>query len=318
MTTDPSSTRVPGRVISPAAYAALGEALTAIIWNKDAFERHLRGLLRGHPELLVHLNFGDIKRVVADELVDQLMADEDQYQEFTLWLMNEVASMESFPNLERQRNDRALHLERAYKAIADLRRFTAKYAAEQGERQKMREQFAHLRAAAEMRQGFSQVLGELKAEFLAMQTSTNRQQRGRDFEGFLHRLFRLFDLEPRLSYDLAHEQIDGALTFDTDDYIIEAKWWQEAVERKYVADLCEKIKDKGKNTLGLFISVSGFSRGARETYSTRTSFITLDGEDLFYILDQRIRLDEVLRHKKRHASETGSCFYPAREILASD
>ncbi|HMJ24010.1 MAG TPA: restriction endonuclease [Terriglobales bacterium] len=317
MTTDSTSTRVPGQVISPAAYAALGEALTAIIWNKDAFERHVRGLLRGRPELLVHLNFSDIKRVVADELVDQLMADEDRYQEFTLWLMNEVASMESFPNLERQRKDRALHLDRAQKAIADLRRFTMKYAAERGEQQEMREEFARWRAAAEGQQGFSRALEELKAEFLAMQTSTNPQQRGRDFERFLYKLFRLFDLEPRLSYDLAHEQIDGALTFDTDDYIIEAKWWQEAVERKDVADLCTKISDKGKNTLGLFISVSGFSHGARETYSTRTSFITLDGEDLFYILDQRIRLDEVLRHKKRHASETGSCFYPAREILAN-
>jgi hypothetical protein len=165
MTTDSTSSRVPGQVISPAAYAALGGALTAIIWNKDAFERHIRGLLRGHPELLVHLNFSDIKRVVADELVDQLMADEDQYQEFTLWLMNEVASMESFPNLERQRNDRALHLERAHKAIADLRQFTAKYAAERGEQQEMREQFAQWRAAAEGQQGFSRALEALKSEF---------------------------------------------------------------------------------------------------------------------------------------------------------
>ena len=252
MTTDSASTRVPGQVISPAAYAALGEALTAIIWNKNAFDRHIRGLLRGHPELLVHLNFGDIKRVVADELVDQLMADENQYQEFTLWLMNDVASLERFPNLERQRNDRALHLQRADKAIADLRRFTAKYAAERGNQQEMRGQFARLRAAAEGHQDFSQALEELKAEFLKMQTTANPQQRGRDFERFLHELFRLFDLEPRLSYDLAHEQIDGALTFDTDDYIVEAKWWKEAMERKYVADLCEKIRDKGKNTLGLF------------------------------------------------------------------
>jgi hypothetical protein len=311
-----NSARAPGQMVSPAAYGALSEALTAITWNKDAFERYIRRALRGHPDLLAGMNFNEVKRIVADELVDRLMADEDTYQALTLQLMTEIADMENFPNLERQPKDRAQHLERAHRAVANVRRFTTKYTVDRDQQHILRKDLGLAQAQAQEEQGFSRELDKLKAEFLTMSASNNPQQRGRDFEQFLNQLFRLFDLEPRLAYDLAHEQIDGALTFDTDDYIIEAKWRREPVERKDVAELANKVEFKRKNTLGLFISVSGFSAGARETYNTKTSFLTIDGDDLFLILDRRVALDELLRHKKRHASETGSCYYPAREIIA--
>src|SRR3954453_16603575 len=57
------------------------------------------------------------------------------------------------------------------------------------------------------------------------------RQRGKDFEVFVTDLFTLFDMEPRLAYELEREQIDGSLTFDTDDYIVEARWRNEPVSR---------------------------------------------------------------------------------------
>jgi hypothetical protein len=41
----------------------------------------------------------------------------------------------------------------------------------------------------------------------------------------------------------------------------------------------------------------------------------MDGGDLMAILDERIRLDDMLRRKKRHMNETGSCYFPASEML---
>lgn len=51
----------------------------------------------------------------------------------------------------------------------------------------------------------------------------NPQQRGLTLEPFLRRLFTLFDLDPRSAFALQGEQIDGAFTFDTDDYLLEAR-----------------------------------------------------------------------------------------------
>jgi hypothetical protein len=167
------------------------------------------------------------------------------------------------------------------------------------------------RAVVEAQHGFEAKLAALKDRFLELERMDNRQKAGRLFEPFLNDVFRLFDMEPRLSYSLEYEQIDGSLTFDTDDYIVEAKWWQEAIQPHHLYSFNEKVRRKGKNSLGIFISVNGFTSGAREAYRESTPFLTMEGLDFFYILDGRLTLDELLRRKKRHANETGSCYFPA-------
>ena len=158
----------------------------------------------------------------------------------------------------------------------------------------------------------------MEAEFLALHASEDSpQERGRRFERFLTSLFELFDLEPRLAYSLEAEQIDGSVTFDTDDYIVEARWTQAAVQREDADVFASKVRRKGKNALGLFVSVSGFTRGALETYSEATPFMAMDGVDLMAVLAQQIRLDDLLRRKKRHANETGECFLPVSRITDS-
>ncbi len=128
-------------------------------------------------------------------------------------------------------------------------------------------------------------------------------------------LFGLFDLTPRAAYSLEREQIDGAFSFDTDDYILEARWWQEPIGRKHLDVFKSKISRKGKNALGLYISVSGFTGDALQEYSASTPFITIEGGDLIAVLEERVPLDELLRRKKRHANETGECYFPASRML---
>lgn len=71
------------------------------------------------------------------------------------------------------------------------------------------------------------------------------------------------------------------------------------------------VRRKGKNALGLLIAVNGFSGPALRAYAEETPFLTMDGADVFLVLDGRIRLDNLLKAKKRHANETGSCHLPA-------
>ncbi|MED7955050.1 restriction endonuclease [Streptomyces sp. BE20] len=107
----------------------------------------------------------------------------------------------------------------------------------------------------------------------------DRRRAGLLFEPFLNELFRLFDLDPRLSYVLETEQIDGSFFFDTDDYIVEAKWWKKAMGREHVDIFDAKVRRKGRNALGLYIAVNGFTADALKEYDRRTAFITMDGGD---------------------------------------
>lgn len=315
MTTQAGPHTPPSWDISPGAYGALSEALAVIYWNRPALHRFLRTFLRDHAELLAGIDFAGPKREAADELVDRLMADEPRYHDLTWRLMADVVSREKFPNLMQQENADYL-VEQARMAVAELRRYTIDHAAQQRAQDEFDQELAAFRKTNRNVQTFVRTLEALKAEFLAMSADTSDpHQRGLNFETFLYKLFALFEMEPRLKYSLEYEQIDGAMSFDTDDYIIEAKWWKEQLQPTHLDGLASKVGRKSKNTLGLFISISGFTSGAIRAYRERTPLITMDGDDLFCVLDQRVRLDDLLKRKKRYASETGSCHFPARRMI---
>lgn len=198
-----------------------------------------------------------------------------------------------------------------------LRTLTVRYR----EESEARERSAASREAQSAKQAgikqFSDDLGAFRDRYVAMHGSDDPRQRGREFEVLLTDLFVLFDMEPRLSYTLAHEQIDGSLSFDTDDYIVEARWRKEATSREHLDVFKSKVERKGRNALGIFVSVNAFSSDALAQYRSSSPFVVFTGEDLFMVLDGRIRLDELLRAKKRHVNETGDCNLPARNLLVS-
>lgn len=302
-----------GKKIHPDAYGALIEALTTIYWNKIPFEQDLRRRLREHPELLVRLDFSLKKRETSAQLVQMLMADEKRYRELTVELMTDISRLDSFPNLIKQVDAEEL-LAQARDAVANLQKWVGRYAEIAEEREKFSAELAAHREKTAKTRTFTEVLGELRQEFLRLDTVTNRQGAGREFEPFLYKLFALFDLEPTLAYNLKGEQIDGSIYHDTNHYIVEAKWLAGTVEAKHLRDFDGKVRFKGKNTLGLFVSVNGFSEGGKDLFRQATSFITMDGGDLFCVLDGRIRLDELIARKLEHANRTGNCYFPASEM----
>ncbi|MFD8914972.1 restriction endonuclease [Streptomyces sp. NPDC059575] len=303
------------KTLNPSAYLALVEALTAIFWNKRPFETYVRAMLKDHSELLPRLDFTFTKREVSGQLVELLRANEPRYLDLTVALMLDIAAMETFPNLASQ-IDADDKVAKATAAVAELKRWTAKQREVMAEHEEHAATIAESAKQAQDSRAFAQAHDELKQRFLAMHAAVNPHKRGTEFEGFINELFALYDLEPRASYVMKHEQIDGAFVFDTDYYVLEAKWWKDAIGRPELDVFKANIERKGKNTLGLYISVNGFTSDGVAVYSFSTPFITMDGVDFMAVLDQRVRLDELIRRKKRHASETGHCSLPVARILS--
>jgi hypothetical protein len=297
-------------------YQALVDALPVIVWYRPSFARYVCAALRDHPELYAGIDFAHIpKREAADEIVTRLMKKERTYQDVALRLMMEIANTTEFPELEKHA-DRDKLLSQARSAVAHLQRQTAHYAAHMAERERLDAERAAYEKQTEVLRRFSDELEDLRTEFLRLFAlpDSQAQQRGREFEPFLNRLFQLFDLEPRLSYSLEREQIDGAFTFDTDDYIIEAKWRKDKVSRAEADSFDKKVERKGKNALGLIVSIEGFTADAISEYSQRTKFMTMDGADMMAVLTGQHRLEDLLGRKKRHANETGECYFPVNRF----
>ncbi len=295
----------PHKRIAAGAYDVLLEALAVVFWNKGPFERYVRSQLRETPELVALMPFGSTKRQVATALVDQLAEHEDRYQALTLALMHELAATDHFPNLELQEDSAAL-IAAAERAVSELRGVVGQYSDLLAAQERLAVEEAEADRRAERRHNSAQVHAELKQRFVDMYSMSDHQKRGRLFEGLLNELFAIHDLSPRQSFVLTNEQIDGAFTFSTDDYLLEAKWEQTPASREMVDVLAMKVQRKGKHTMGLFVAVSGFSRPAIDAHSDcGGALVFMDGADLYSILNEDTALPEVLERKRRHLGETG-------------
>jgi hypothetical protein len=145
------------------------------------------------------------------------------------------------------------------------------------------------------------------------------QDRGFAFERFLADLSTVYYLDPRRSFRLTGEQIDGSFQLRQEIYLLEAKWQDTRTAQADLLTFAGKVEGKAQWSRGLFLSYSGFSEDGLQAFARgrRTSIICLDGLDLAQILSGRLDLVDVIERKKRRAAETGSAFVPVRDLFMS-
>ncbi len=118
------------------------------------------------------------------------------------------------------------------------------------------------------------------------------------------------DLDPKSSFKITGEQIDGSFTFDNTDYLLEAKWQKKHIDAQELYGFGGKIQGKFKNTCGLYVSLEGYSSECTKTENPSVkAIILMDGLDLMQVLEGRIKLNDLLYIKRRHAAQTGEIFY---------
>lgn len=304
-----------GKTVAPAAIVALKEALALVYWYKSDLRSFLMTAIQD-PNLLARLDWEDYKRNIVRTLIDFMARDQRQHQGDLLRLMMEVARMEDFSHLARL-DDGKEKVDRAREAVVALRTLVAPH--EQLLRDQERAQEARRIAyeASLRKKEVKEKLEALCGDFYELISLEDRQGRGYRLERILRELFILFDLDPKASFRIHGEQIDGAFTFENTDYLLEARWQQDLVPMKDLDAFEGKISRKLENTLGLFLAVNGFVDSAVEAHSTvRPVMILMDGSDLMAVLEGRIDLLELLLRKRRHAAETGRIFLPIHQVLA--
>lgn len=301
--------------IAPAALQALKEALTYIYWYKPDLRSFLTQCL-DDPSLLSRLNWQEYKRNIVANLVDFLARNEDRYQRQLLRLITEASRVSDFSHLERL-DDGKMKAKRAEEAVAALREQMGGFCdlladEEEIERRRQRAHEQRMQATA-----VREKLDELKEEFSALLADQDRQKRGYRLEKILRELFDLFDLDPKASFRITGEQIDGAFSFEGTDYLLEAKWQNDPVPAADLDALAAKLARKLDNTLGLFLSINGFSNDGVQAHSSagRRLILLMDGGDLMAVLEGRIDLIQLLLRKRREASQTGNIYLTVHEIL---
>lgn len=150
-------------------------------------------------------------------------------------------------------------------------------------------------------------LEQLRAEYLdLLANKTSRQQRGYALERILAELSRLSHLETTEAFRVVGEQVDGAVKFDGEHYLIEAKWQERSASNEPVYQFAGKVTGKLYGR-GLFISVNGFSPEVVRSLVIGKEIQTLfiDGEDLILVLEGHLNMREMIDRKVKAAQTKG-------------
>lgn len=301
--------------MTPAAIYALKEALSCIYWYKSDLRSFLQHSL-GNRQFVASLNWDTYKRQIVSDLIDHLCADQDKYLSALTRLCHDVTEMQDFPHLK-DLDGGEQKIEKARDAVTQLRQLVETHTDAKQEEEAMRERQKAYQELMKHSSAVREKLNELKQQFMNIAAATNPQQRGFELERLMLDLFELFDLDPKASFRNVGEQIDGAFALESTDYLFEAKWQQAPVAVQDLDAFSSKVGRKLENTLGLFLSMNGYSPDAVEAHSRGTpNTILMDGADLLAVLEQRIDFVSLLIRKKRHAAQTGRIYLPIHQILS--
>lgn len=299
--------------LSANSILALKDALVAIYYRKKDLRQFIE-LTIENTAIVSTIDWAEnVKYESVSQMIDRMVKRQDFYQTDLLKLIQEVGNMNDFSHLEYWEKEHKGLIKKAETAVKKLRKQAKGYFDTIEELKKTEQRRETTKEKLKDSISYQQKLDELKLEFYQISSNTNSQQKGFQFEKFLNKLFTFFDLDPKSAFKVTGEQIDGAFTFDNADYLLEAKWQEKAINAADLYTFGGKIQGKLKNTLGLFISLGPYSSECTKTGSPITkSMILIDGLDLMQVLEGRVRLNDMILIKRRHASQTGEIYYQMR------
>jgi hypothetical protein len=156
----------------------------------------------------------------------------------------------------------------------------------------------------------------LKDRFTVLMSESNAQRRGYFLETFLNDLFEFEGLDPRGSFRLVGEQIDGSFAWRTRTCLVEAKWVKDPVAGAEFGAFNYKIEGKTADTRGLYISINGYSSEAIEGMKLKGAlkFVCIDGAHIMRALVSSDGLAPILERVWRHADETGESYLTVNRL----
>lgn len=157
--------------------------------------------------------------------------------------------------------------------------------------------------------------------FACSEKAQDKRQGGFLLEDLLNRIFSLYEIPTQKSFkrNEGGEQIDGAFKLDGWYYLVECKWTENLTDIRQLDSLYGKVNRSGRQTLGLFLSINGWSKNVCPLLKQNNdkSIILMDGFDLRSVLVEHnnLHLKDLLLKKLEYLNFEGEPFYSANRLL---
>lgn len=297
----------------PAHYIDLvTDALLKVYWYKGSLRKTLRRV--GVSErFLATWAQEETKRDFLDRLLPELEGSEAGHR-LIHRLADSLAEQTSFPDLE-QLEDSGLKMEQAKRSVASLRQYRqqqAEGAQQARDREQSRARGRELRQEAQAR-GLR--LETLQERLNALATRLGTQAAGYEFERWFYDLLDYYEVENRRPYKVEGRQIDGSVTIEGTTYLNELKFTREQSDAPDIDIFRSKVLSKADNTMGILVSMSGFSSVAiQEASRDKTPLLLLDYNHLYLLFTGSLSFSQLVGRVRRHSSQTGKAYLAVQEF----
>lgn len=146
--------------------------------------------------------------------------------------------------------------------------------------------------------------------------AVDKRSRGRSFEKLIHSLLESEGLSPNSNFRPEGEEIDGSFVMGQTVFLFEAKWHRAEMPASSIYQFKGKVDGKLIGTIGIYISMSGFSSEAVDalTYGKSINIILFDKADFTTCIEETDGFKKVLQKKIRVATEKGTAFFPVNSL----
>ena len=298
--------------ITPRLVELTYEAALKSFWRKSALRKFLRASNLSET-LLSGWTAEESKRDILDRIFPHLQGT-DRGKATIFQLARYLSEQTTFPDLRNWEESIQMTAD-ATTAVAELKGYLK---AQAGEIRTEREREEAKNKAREERQKIQRSItdkSKLQQRLEALQPAIGTQPGGYDFQDWFYDLLDFCEIPNRRPYVSNGRQIDGSLTFDGTTYLVELKFTASQTSAPDIDSLRAKVDDKADNTMGIMVSISGYSSVAIDQASGRkTTLLLLDSTHVYMFLIGTLSFGDIVARVRRHASQTGEAHLPANKF----
>jgi hypothetical protein len=229
-------------------------------------------------------------------------------------MARDLTQQESFPDLTGWEESERMQKE-AHVAVLNLRRAIAQIddqVQSDKDRHQAQERF---RVFQEEIKRSRQDLENLSNRLNELAIHIGSQEAGYEFQSWFYDLMDFFEIVNRRPYVATGRQIDGSITISGTTYLVELKFTQGQAGAPDIDTILKKVSGKADNTMGIVVSMGGYSSTAmQEASGPRTPLLLLDHRHIYLALGGTTTFGEIVERVRRHASQTGESYLPLEEF----
>lgn len=294
--------------LTPYYLELIYDACLKSFWRKSTLGKFLRQC--GISEsFLSTWGSDETKREFLDRLFGWLLKT-DNGRLALARISKNVMEQRSFPDLENW-EDSELKIKNAHDAVSKLRIYHNEQEVEiesDETKRKSREKFYKRQEEINRSQKNIQTLSEALND-LGHRIGT--PEAGYAFQDWFYDLLDFSEITNRRPYNSNGRQIDGSLTVSGTTYLIELKFTTGQAASTDIDSFYKKVITKADNTMGIMVSISGYSKVAIEEASgDKTPLLLMDHSHIYYVLSGIMGMSDVINRIRRHASQTGEAYLP--------